>query len=595
MTLSKDRIQNKSLIFLLLTCLFAVNAQAQVGPRPGDIYREYAVNLKSGDNWRVTDPNAGAAGAAEFLPNPVLSIQIDDLDKAIRAEVLMDIWGGHPGTSGKKFRFNMNDWIDIPRVPTLVISSPCFMKEYNVILDLPLEYLHEGENTFQGTSGGQVCGNFNWGQWGWYVMIVRVYYQPDKAHIEGQISLPLSGSSITDDPAIRVETEDPGSVSSIQILGHYLGYDENGDGIYSDWHRAYHGDKISGHVGTIEKEPFQLTWNTRYISDQKTAGLSFLARIKDTSGVWFVSDIVDSISLQRPDSLSVLMHRPNHVPENFWVRAGNTKRCYIDINPPGQAMEAVLYHRTWNAGDDEVAVGSWAKGLEVNRHSYKCYGKNHFFALSGVQLATGDLIKGDNTIAYRSNTQHHGMEILWPGPSIMVRYVIGGDTVANPTFSPPDGHSFLGILNPSIINQSEGSKIYYTTNGSDPNPSDERYRGQILRVESDITFKARAFKKDLYESEVVTARYTLDRTGIGQSRTNILSSHPNPVQGSLFLDLPPEFENGEYSIMDVNGRIVSTGSTHLNAINTEQLDNGIYFLNYESRQKIFIAKFVVQR
>ena len=506
----------KSRRYLLLACLIAAKGLAQQGPQPGDIYREYAVNLKSGDNWRVTQPNARNPGAAEFLPNPVLSISIDDLEKAVRAEVLMDIWEGHPGTSGMKFRFNANDWIDIPRAPTLISRSECYMAEYNVILDLPLEYLQVGENTFQGSSGRQVCNDFNWGQWGWYVMMVRIYYQPDKTHTGGQIVQPVSGDTIEDNPDIKIVPTDTSSVSLIQILGHYYGYDENGDGIYQDWHRAYHGVEITGHIGTTEESPYQHRWSTRYLPDQEAGAVSLLARIRDTSGIWYVTDVVDSLTLQRPDSLSVRMHRATAVQERFWVRAGQTKHCYVNIVDPAQGMEAILYHRTWNAGDDEVAGGSIEKPLRVNGHSYKCFGKNHFFALSGVQIATGDLLPGPNKIAYTSNTVHHGIEILWPGPAMVVRYIAGGETVVNPTFSPPDGHTFQGSFNASIVSETEGSKVYYTTDGTDPNPSDERYRGQNLKVSGDITFKARAFKTDAYESEVVSATYTLDLTRINE-------------------------------------------------------------------------------
>lgn len=585
----------KSHKYLLLACLIAVKGLAQQGPQSGDIYREYAVNLRTDNNWRVTDPAASNSGAAEFLPNPLLSIQIDDLDKAVRAEALMDIWGGHPGTSGKKFRFNANNWIDIPRVPTLVIKSQCYMKQYNVILDLPLEYIHEGMNTFEGTSGGQVCGDFGWGQWGWDVMIVRIYYQADKAHNIGQISQPASGDTITDDPIIEVAVSDSGAVSSIQVLGHYYGYDENGDGYYTDWHRAYNGVQISGHIGTIEEAPFQQKWSTRYIPDQTDSAISILARVQDTSGMWFVSDIVKDITLQRPDSLKVKMHRPYDVYESFWVRNGQTKQCYINVNDPETAMEAKLFHRTWNAGDDEAAGGTIENPLRVNNHAYKCYGKNHRFALSSMQIATGDLVSGPNRIAYTSNTLHHGIEILWPGPSLIVRYVTGGDSLSNPTFSHPDGFTFQSILNPSILYETDGRKIYYTTNGADPNPSDTRYRGQALRVDADITLKARAFQENHYESEVVTARYMLVTASENETLDRDFFCYPNPANNKLYLDFPSGMENGSYSIYSVDGREVATGQARSNVINTSQLNNGVYVLKYKAQEHLFNTRFIVQR
>ena len=146
------------------------------------------------------------------------------------------------------------------------------------------------------------------------------------------------------------------------------------------------------------------------------------------------------------------MYRAESILENFWVRAGNTKQCYITIGDTGHAMEAMLFHRTWNAGDDEAAGGTIGKPLRVNGHAYKCLGKNHFFALSAVQVATGDLQEGLNKIAYTSNTQHHGIEILWPGPAIVVRHVSGGDSVSRPLFTPPGGHTFRGMLYPNPAN-----------------------------------------------------------------------------------------------------------------------------------------------
>ena len=64
------------------------------------------------------------------------------------------------------------------------------MNQYNTEIDIPLEYLVEGENKLEGTSGGQSCYNFNWGQWGWYLFNLRVFYSPKKAHPIGGITKP---------------------------------------------------------------------------------------------------------------------------------------------------------------------------------------------------------------------------------------------------------------------------------------------------------------------------------------------------------------------------------------------------------------------
>jgi hypothetical protein len=89
-----------------------------------------------------------------------------------------------------------------------------------------------------------------------------------------------------------------------------------------------------------------------------------------------------------------------------------------------------MYHRTWNAGDDHAAGGHIDKPLIINGHNFKCNGKNHFFALSSVEIPVSNLYEGINEIAYTSDTEHHGIEILWPGPAFIVRYT-------HLTLSPP--------------------------------------------------------------------------------------------------------------------------------------------------------------
>ncbi|MGH9837450.1 MAG: hypothetical protein ACREEM_01550 [Blastocatellia bacterium] len=89
---------------LLLITIMAGSAGAD--PKPGDVYREYVVVMGGGKDWRVNDPNTKHRVALPFLPNSVLRFSIDDLKGAVRAEALIDRWGGHVGTSEKRIRFN---------------------------------------------------------------------------------------------------------------------------------------------------------------------------------------------------------------------------------------------------------------------------------------------------------------------------------------------------------------------------------------------------------------------------------------------------------------------------------------------------------
>ena len=82
------------------TLYFASSSFAQFtggGPKPGDIYKEFAFNNNT-TNWRVTDPDTTNPEAIPYLPNPVLplaNLSTDDLQGAIKAELVIDLWGGH--------------------------------------------------------------------------------------------------------------------------------------------------------------------------------------------------------------------------------------------------------------------------------------------------------------------------------------------------------------------------------------------------------------------------------------------------------------------------------------------------------------------
>ncbi len=88
--------------------------KAPSNPRSGDVYKEFVLHNSGDRAWRVPNPAATNPGARKFLPNPILELEIDDLDGAVRAEVLLDRWGGHLDTTNPAIRFNEHDWLAIP-------------------------------------------------------------------------------------------------------------------------------------------------------------------------------------------------------------------------------------------------------------------------------------------------------------------------------------------------------------------------------------------------------------------------------------------------------------------------------------------------
>ena len=378
-------------------------------------------------HWRVTDPKATAAGAKTFLPNSVLKLEVGDLEHAVRAEALLDRWGGHIRTTGKRIRFNQRSWLTVPELAVMPIGERAeyYYTQDNPIIPVPLDHLQQGVNTLEGTCGA--LDDYGWGQWGLYSLILRVYYDPaQKAHPKGRMDAPTSGTALGENPTVRITPISREGVARVDVIASYDGYDENGDGVFRDWHRAYFQPlrgapaEIREHVGTLWRHPYELTWDTRWVPDQPPHSVKLVARIQDAHGIWFVTDVVDRLSLARRDN-SVRLYRAVDVPRRFGVRTGAAKSCRIPIPSDDDlsgAIEAVLALRTWHGWDGHH------ESLQLNGHALAISGKNHHYDYDLLTVPVGVLKRGDNILAIHSRTEHHMLEVLWPGPALIVRSAI---------------------------------------------------------------------------------------------------------------------------------------------------------------------------
>jgi len=449
------------------------------GPIPGDVYREYS-RVMTGNQWRVTDPNAINPTAQAYLPNPVLSLPIDDLEGATRAEVIIDLWGGHSGTFDKRFQFNNNGWITIPELTTTPTAGECYLSQTNPVIEIPLTHLVQGLNTFEGTSGGQRqnCGDFGWGQWGWFGIIVRVYYDSSKLSMDptqNRIISPMSYSSITDNPQITAIAQSPVGINKIEFLAFYEGYDTDGDGYYQQWHGDYHRGSsdtqmsLKNHVGTVTESPYSVGWNTDWIPDQVPESVKLQARIQDNNGYWYVADEIHHLTLQR-DQVMVEFYKPDQVPKVFWIRNNNFEKS-SNINIPltanlGNAVGAAMHVKTWNGAD----IGSFPYStLFNNEYLSTLYGQGHFYSFDVINVPLTQIALGDNLVTFNSDTTHHGIEVLWPGPALFVRSDLGDNVAPNIKIQPSNQLALIGGI-ASFYIDAEGSgplSYQWTKNGVD--------------------------------------------------------------------------------------------------------------------------------
>ena len=357
---------------------------------------------------------------------------------------LLDRWGGHRGTINKRIRFNDREWITVPEIKAVPegIRPEMLMYQDNPIIEIPIEHLVEGVNVFEGDC--DEAGGFGWGQWGLYSLVLRVFYdreaKGDGFAIDGQITSPRRGDVVNEDPPISISATAPSGVARIDVLASYDGYDENGDGRFDGYHESHfqqvRGEpvQLADHVGTLRRRPYRMNWDTHWVPDQTPGSISLLARIQDARGYWSVTQPVDDLTLRRDDT-SVRLYRATGVPEDFSVRVDETKECFFEIpesDAVKHATEAALHLRTWHGFDGHHDP------IRINDHSMPIDGKNHHYDYDLLSFPAEALRQGKNTFTMHSTTEHHMLEVLWPGPALVVRYAMPDVSIREDVSIRPD-------------------------------------------------------------------------------------------------------------------------------------------------------------
>ncbi|MFB3903663.1 MAG: hypothetical protein ACE15E_09435 [Acidobacteriota bacterium] len=388
------------------------------GPEPGDVFREFTYGFR----FHELDPEAKNPRAQNLHKGSrePRHIVIDDLAGALRAEIVIEYWGGHIGTSGQRFRVNSGDWLDIPQPQGTPGRPVCYYRTLlRATAPLPLSSLKRGVNTVEFLAGPQLCHGFDWGFYWVYAFTIRVYYAPERSSVEARMVAPATGAIVGDHPHLAVEaiplrSNLPGGVVRVDFIGRYYDFDYDGDGVFRDWQYYYERGEIRGVLGTATRPPYSIVWDTAWVPDQDQP-IEVTARVTDSYGVSVMTRPILLI-LKRRDSRSVKMYLPSDVPEDFGARVGARKTCSLQIpDDLARATAAELVLSTWSAAHaDEIGVNGQRLVERV--------GLVHNYSHDAIPVPVRLLRKGDNTFHIFSKTEEHAAEVNWPGPVLLVAY-----------------------------------------------------------------------------------------------------------------------------------------------------------------------------
>ncbi|MCD4699066.1 MAG: hypothetical protein K8R91_00630 [Phycisphaerae bacterium] len=410
-------------VFLLTQGCLAETPQVAPddGEASGDFVRTVWAELK-GNSFRVNAPviPEWAKKRGEGKQTGLMKIQVDaDPSEYTKAELYMELWGGHPGTAQKQFTLNDKMAYTLPEVGA---------EKKNCTYSYPLVPINpsdmkRGENQIQFACDG--TKSF----WGHYLIraaCFRLHLKNDHRLIEKGglkgFACAVNAEPLPDEKekiklSLAIPSGFSDKISRVEYMGYYRGYDENGNGPDADWH-GFTKDRIPvGIVASVPEAPFRTEWDLSMIPDQKNLAVRARVFFKDSPDLTYETPALNELSTPKRKA-KVTLHYSHNLPVPFWSRASREKKCTINIDfDPSTIEQAQLHVGIWDGGK-----GDTAEPFTLNGHPLEVADAGRHDVLYRVLTIDPKILrKGDNEIRLLSDTEHHGIEGLLPGPALIVR------------------------------------------------------------------------------------------------------------------------------------------------------------------------------
>ena len=361
------------------------------------------------------------AGRSEPRSSGMARILIDeDLRSIRRADLYTEIWGGHPGTTKKRVSINGRTLLAIPEVGTTKNHCTHQYPSFNL---RPIDLVN-GHNSLQfACDQGETF-------WGHYIVdnaaleigITRTDQRLRQAKL-ANFSVKIEATPVESGEGYVLQLQGPPehltAIASVDYQSKCFGFDENGNRWRTDWHGMTKGRRPYGTLGSSEKQPFRVVWDTMLVPAQEKVAVRATIRFKHLPNVVYRTAPQNGLSIEKPDTEQVTLHASRDLPVKFWSRAGQRKQCTIELDvDPGDVLAAELNVVTWTGGAGQVTDYFTLNG----QHFPVAEGSDHSLVYSRLPVAPSLLRRGTNTIVLHSDTEHHGIEIMLPGPTLVVRH-----------------------------------------------------------------------------------------------------------------------------------------------------------------------------
>lgn len=358
---------------------------------------------------------------SEVRENGMMLIRIEEnLSLLSGAELYLEVWGGHPGTANKRLTINGRTTYPLPEVGTA--QSNC--THFYPTIALKITDLVNGYNAIQFAcdQGKSFWGHFIVENASLRAILKGEHPELRKAELAGfQAALSVRpGPPETEVIPIELKIPSPGldRVSSVDFLGHYQGYDENGDGNFTDWHGFTKNRLPRAILRTATAPAFSVEWDVSMLPAQKNVAVKAIVHFKGCPEITYVTPMLGGVTITDRKESIVKLYTSKDLPRPFWSRASQAKECTIIVDEePGRIEKAELHVVVWDGGR-----GKADNPFTLNGHPLSVAGEGRHDVLYRKLDVDPKVVKrGANRIVVFSDTDHHGIEVLLPGPALMLR------------------------------------------------------------------------------------------------------------------------------------------------------------------------------
>ena len=338
----------------------------------------------------------------------------------MRAEVVIEKILCHDSTRGLAIEVNGNSWIPIPEAQAIPYPQWDYQHHIYPVVPVPLSFLRSGTgNQFRLRVSPE--SSWNWPEHQIYGVHFRIYYDAaSKPHPTGTITSLQSGAELGQLVPLEVEAAtSTGSIQQVDYLGYYEDVNYEGDGLYTQWHYHFFHGQITHHLGTAQEAPYRATWDTSWVPDQEQP-MAIAARIIDNSGMIYMTEAVDGLSLDRP-GFSVELCKPYDIPKKWVTRAGEKQEKFVVTGDLSKAFAAQIVWTSWSPG---YMNGVFINGTQVfDKEGPLSHYYFHRVPVSDLSV----FVQGVNTLTTGktplvNGEMVHGMEVQWPGIMVLIQY-----------------------------------------------------------------------------------------------------------------------------------------------------------------------------